>query len=60
MGKDGALEDTQSSGADNQKIQTQGDKNNNEREFRTIEESILPKTGGSGILPRRGDISMES
>lgn len=36
----------QSSGADNQKIQTQGDKNNNEREFRTIEENILPKTGG--------------
>lgn len=49
-GRDLDLKTSQSNRADNQKIKTQGDKNNSERELRTVEKSNLTKTQGSGSL----------
>ena len=53
-------QDLTSSGADQQKIKIQGDKSNDEREFRTIEKSTSNKAWRSESLPRRGDISADS
>lgn len=44
-------QDFTSDGADSQEIKIQGEKSNNELEFRTIEKSILTKTGGQGVFP---------